>query len=201
MADDYFKTPEEITDPRKINSAFADLNKTIKSIKDQLSNTPLYEKVYFSDEWRISENDDGIVFEQFTGGAWIVQETVTETGIPGTGGELVYSYIKATSLSPGDVHISDAVNWNIDKAHINQIRVFTTSVDWDLYILQNDNGYAANDAVIPRQKIMGNGNGDLRFEDDFDFEDEDGTKEVHFYIVDTDPGGSSFDIIVKGWEF
>jgi hypothetical protein len=197
LADDYFKTPEEITDPRKINSAFADILKQLKATNDKISSSPLVDHLYTSDTWRITETEEGIVFQQYTGGAWVTQETITPTGISG-GGTLVGSYIKATGLSPGDVHISDAANWNINKAEINQIRVITTSVDWDLWILQNDNGYATDDAIIPASKIMGNGNGSLTLESDFDYEDEDVSKEVHFYIVDNDPGGSSFTIIVRG---
>jgi len=198
LADDYFKTSEEITDPRKINSAFANILKQLKDTNDKISSNPLFESIYTSDTWRITETDDGIVFQQFENGIWNTVETITTTGVEGGGSALVGSYIKATSLSPGDVHISDATNWNTDKAEINQVRVITTSVDWDLWILQNDNGYATDDATIPASQIMGNGNGNLTLESDFDYEDEDGSKEVHFYIVDNNPGGSSFTIIVRG---
>ena len=197
MADDFFKNSDEITDPIKINSAFAELKKNIKLVDDKISNNPLFEHIYFSDEWRITEGDDGIIFEKYEGGAWIEVESVTPTGISG-GGTLIGSYINATGLCSGDVHISDAVNWNTDKAQINQIRVITTSTDWDLWILQNDNGYATDDANIPASKIAGNANGEWTIESDYDYEDEDSSKEVHFYIVDNNPGGSSFQIIVRG---
>lgn len=195
---DYFKSPEEITDPEKLNSAFADLIKQIKSVNDKISSSPKVDNLYTSDEWRITETDDGIVFQQYTGGAWITQETVTPTGISG-GGQLVYSYIKATSQSEGDLHLSDAVNWNINKAHISKIKVVTSSTDWDLFLLQNDNGYAADDANIPMTQLMGNGNGDLEITVNEEYEDEDSSKEVHLYYRDN-AGTDTADFYIEGYE-
>ena len=199
MADDYFKSPDEITDPRKINSAFAELKKTIKSVDDKISSSPLVDYLYTSDTWRMTETADGIVFQQFENGIWNTVETVTTEGIPGTGGSLVYSYIKATSQAEGDLHLSDASNWNIDKAHISKIKVVTSSTNWELFLLQNDNGYATNDANIPMTQLMGNGNGDLEITVNEEYEDEDASKEVHLYYNDV-AGTDTADFYIEGYE-
>jgi len=142
--------------------------------------------------------DNGTIYADAGSGPPDVIGGIEPDGEETGGTELVGSYIKATGLSPGDVHISDGTNWDTDKAEINQIRVITTSVDWDLYILQNDNGYATDDATIPKMTLATGASGNWTIERDFDYEDEDASGEVHFYIVDNDPGGSSFTIIVRG---
>lgn len=198
MADDYFKTPEEITDPRKLNSAFAELKKSIDFLSGKVTKEPQFDKIFTSDTWRITENDDGIVFEQYTGGAWVAQETITPEGVS-SGGIPVYSYIKATAQSEGDLHLSDASTWNINKAHISKIKVVTSSTDWDLYLLQNDNGYATNDANIPMTQLMGNGNGNLEITVNEEYEDEDSSKEVHLYYLDN-AGTDTADFYIEGYE-
>ena len=65
-----------------------------------------------------------------------------------------YLRISATGQAAGDVHLSDATNWAKNEAMIKQVSVETASVDWDLYILQNDNGYSVNDANIPAKKLF-----------------------------------------------
>ena len=122
-----------------------------------------------------------------------------DDSLVGVGGDMTSVYIKATAQSEGDLHLSDGGTWNVSKAHINQIRVITSSTDWDLYVLQNDNGFAADDANIPMLQVMGNGNGSLALEDDFDYEDEDATGEVHLYYLDNS-GANTADIYIKGTE-
>lgn len=109
-----------------------------------------------------------------------------------------YKYIKATSQSEGDLHLSDSANWCVSKAQIKYIRIVTSSTDWDLYILQNDNGYAVNDATIPRMKIGDAINGNATIFVDLPYEDEDGTNEVHLYWV-SDSGVDTADIYIQGF--
>lgn len=115
------------------------------------------------------------------------------------GGSMTYKYIAALTESEGDIHLLDAVNWAASKSHISQIRVVTSSTDWDLWILQNDNGYAADDANIPKLQLMEGGNGEETIEYDFDYEDEDDSGEVHLYVVDN-IGSTTFDFYIKGVE-
>ena len=117
---------------------------------------------------------------------------------PGEGGAMTYKTIKSTGLSEGDVHLTDA-NWAISKALINQIRVVTNSNNWDMWILQNDNGYAVDDAAVPKLQLMDGGNGAETIEHDFAYEDEDASNEVHLYLVDNS-GSDTFDIYIKGVE-
>lgn len=110
-----------------------------------------------------------------------------------------YLYIKATAQAEGDLHLSDGTNWNVSKALIYTIRVETSSADWDMYILQNDNGYAADDANIPMLQIMEAGNGDANIQLTLPFDDEDDSGEVHIYYLDND-GADTADIYVIGTE-
>ena len=104
----------------------------------------------------------------------------------------------ATGLAEGDIHLSDAVYWNISKALIKEIIVVTNSIDWSLYILQNDNGHAANDARIKERQLVShrNGNIDLMLSDLY-YEDEDGSGEIHLYYVDHS-GANTMDITILG---
>ena len=83
--------------------------------------------------------------------------------------------------------------------NILKIKVVTSSTDWDLYLLQNDNGYAANDANVPMTQLMGNGNGNLEVYVNEAYEDEDATKEVHLYWLDNS-GSNTADIYIEGYE-
>jgi len=114
-------------------------------------------------------------------------------------GSPTYTYIKAATQSEGDLHLSDGTNWGVSKAMISIIRVVTSSTDWDLYILQNDNGFAANDANIPRFKIMADGDGDANIRVTYPYEDEDASDEVHLYYIDNS-GTNTADIYVIGYE-
>ena len=110
-----------------------------------------------------------------------------------------YLFIKATGQSGGDLHLSDGTNWNVSKAKISTIRIETASTDWDLYLLQNDNGYATDDANIPMMQIMDSGNGNLDILLDHAYEDEDGSGEVHLYYLDNS-GSNTADIYIIGYE-
>ena len=111
----------------------------------------------------------------------------------------VYHFIKATAQDEGDLHLSDASNWNINKALVGIIRIITDSTDWDLYILQNDNGFAADDANMPKLQLMNSGNGDADITVQLPYEDEDASKEVHLYFLDNS-GTDKADIYITGTE-
>ncbi len=110
-----------------------------------------------------------------------------------------YISIKAISLSEGDIHLSDNISWGVSKALIKIIRVITSSTDWDLYILQNDNGHAANDANVPEMQIMEAGNGSANIYLDLPYKDEDVSNEVHLYYIDN-AGLNASDIYIFGYE-
>lgn len=110
-----------------------------------------------------------------------------------------YVAIKATGQSEGDLHLSDATNWGVSKALIKLIRIVTNSTDWDLYLLQNDNGRATNDANIPEIQIMSSGNGNMDIYLDTPYEDEDASDEVHISLVDNS-GSNTADIYIIGYE-
>lgn len=105
-------------------------------------------------------------------------------------------FIKATAQSEGDLHLSSA-DWGMSKAMISTIRIETASTDWDLYLLQNDNGYSADDANIPRMKLMDSGTGNANIFVNSPYEDEDGSDEVHLYYLDNS-GANTADIYIIG---
>lgn len=111
----------------------------------------------------------------------------------------VYKYIIALAQAPGDLHLSDGTNWNISKALLKTIRVVTSSTNWDLWLLQNDNGYATDDATMPAVKIIGNCNAEANISLDHPYEDEDATGELHLYYVDNS-GANTADIYITAYE-
>jgi hypothetical protein len=109
-----------------------------------------------------------------------------------------YIYIKATSQNEGDLHLSDGTNWNTSKAYIATIRIITNSGDWDLYLLQNDNGFAADDATIPKLMIANGIEGNANLLVNALYEDEDASNEVHLYYIDNS-GANTADIYIIGY--
>ncbi len=79
------------------------------------------------------------------------------------------------------------------------LRVITSYTEWDLYHLQNVNGYASDDANIPKMHIMEAGNGNAHIPLDLPYEDEDASNEVHLYFLDNS-GSNTVDIYVIGYE-
>ena len=110
-----------------------------------------------------------------------------------------YIYIKATNQTEGSIHLSDANNWGTSKALIKLVRVATLSTNWDLYILQNDNGYTVDDANIPKMQIVEACNGNANIHLDLPYEDEDISDEVHLYYIDNS-GTNTADIYIIGYE-
>ncbi len=119
-------------------------------------------------------------------------KTLQELGSP------TYIYIKAATQAEGDLHLSDGTSWAASKAHINSIRVVTSSTDWDLYILQNDNGYAADDANIGMIQIADEVNGNANILMMHTYEDEDVSDEVHLYYLDNS-GANTADFYIVGF--
>jgi len=115
----------------------------------------------------------------------------------GAGGDMTYIYVNALAQAEGDLHLSDVTNWNENKARILNIRLITASTNWELWLLQNDNGYAADDAAIPMTQLMANGNGNLTIDLNQAYEDEDATNEVHLYWASAS-GVDTADIYVEG---
>ncbi|MEA2037567.1 MAG: hypothetical protein U9O94_08715, partial [Nanoarchaeota archaeon] len=103
------------------------------------------------------------------------------------------SIVDSTGWADGsDIHLSDTTYWNADKANIKQLRFETDATDWDLWILQNDNGYATDDARITARKLIDGASGNISLDLDITYEDEDASKEVHLYFVDND-GSNTLD--------
>ena len=129
----------------------------------------------------------------------ILQDYVTFADLVGLEGTPMYVHLTGTLLDSVDTHLSNVTDWNVDKAVIKMIRIETTSTDWDLYLLQNDNGYAADDAGIPAKVLMQSGNGDEDINLDHAYEDEDATQEVHLYFVDNS-GSASATVYIAGFK-
>lgn len=106
--------------------------------------------------------------------------------------------IKKTSQSSGDLHLYDSTYWNTSKALLNIIKIKTNSTNWNLWLLQNGNGYSADDARISKFQLMRNGYMDKNiYLGNFPYEDEDETKNVHLYFEDLS-GSNTFDITIQG---
>lgn len=108
---------------------------------------------------------------------------------------LVHGLIKSLAETEGDINLV----WDTSKANIKTIRIFTSSTDWDLYLLQNDNGFVADDANVPKMKLGSNISGDGDLVIDLAYEDEDGSKEVHLYWLDNS-GANTADIYITGYK-
>ena len=103
------------------------------------------------------------------------------------------------------ISLSSLGTWNVSKAMITTVIIETTSIDWDLWILQNDNGYGVDDAAIPKVQLMEAGNGNRLINLNHAYEDEDDTT-----TTSTTPSNDanrdrsnvvSFDTAIKFLEF
>jgi len=110
-----------------------------------------------------------------------------------------YIQMSTTSIGDGDFHMLDDTNWGTSKAEIKVIRVVATSTDWDMWLMQNDDGYASNTAAMPRFQIMEAGNGDADIFLGYPYEDEDDSNEVHLYYVDNN-ATDTIDVYLIGSE-
>jgi hypothetical protein len=113
-------------------------------------------------------------------------------------GEPMYVHIVSSASPEGDIHLTSS-DWNVDRAIIKMIRVETTSNNWDLYILQNGNGFVVNDAQIPALRLMTRGKGNEDIIIDLAYEDEDASKTVHLYYRDN-TGSSLAKFYIAGFK-
>lgn len=110
-----------------------------------------------------------------------------------------YKYIISTGNAEGDIHLSDATHWGVSKANIKLIHVETLSTEWDLWLVRNDNGYAANDAAIPAIRLADGIDGNANLRMDLLYYDEDDSDEVHLYFDDKS-GANTADITIEALE-
>ena len=123
----------------------------------------------------------------------------TDALLAGLEGTPMYVHLAVTGQPEGDISLSDVTDWNVDKAIIKMIRVETISTNWDLYLLQNNNGYAADDAEIPALRLMKRGKGDEDIIIDLAYEDEDASKSVHLYFIDN-TGSATVSFYIAGFK-
>jgi len=117
----------------------------------------------------------------------------------GGGGVPEYIYLQSYSQAEGDIHMSGSAEWDTSKMIIKEVRVWTTSTNWDLWLVQNDDGLVADTAEIPAIQLMGAGNGDETISVNRPYEDEDTTNEIHLNFDDT-VGSATFDVSVVATE-
>ncbi len=132
-----------------------------------------------------------------------ISNILEQTGLSGSGGSIIQSfmYISLISLSnsEGDIHLSNGLTWATSLSLFKNIKVVTDSTDWDLYLLQNDNGYSTDDADIPAKMLMVNGNLAEEISIDYSYKDEDLSDEVHLYWIDNS-GVNTADFYITGIE-
>lgn len=133
---------------------------------------------------------DGITLTENNDGG---NETLTISAMP-----KIIKLISDTGWASGsDIHLSGA-SWDTDKALIYELKLETSSTDWGLWLLQNDNGYAADDADIPARPIITNAKGDKSIYISIPYEDEDASQEIHLYWVDNNAATTLNKIIITG---
>ena len=128
----------------------------------------------------------------------VYAETKITSNGTGTGVPMYINLIK-TSQVEGNLHFNDTFTWYTDKAIIKSVKVVTDSTNWDLYLLQNGNGYLADDASVPAKTLMMYGNLTEAISMDYSYEDEDESKSIHLYWVDNS-GTNTADFYISGFE-
>lgn len=110
-----------------------------------------------------------------------------------------YINIQGSALAEGDQGIMGPVQWDTSKMIVKEIRIWTTSTDWDLWLIQNDQGLVADDATVPAIQLMGSGNGDETIFVDRPYEDEDDKNTINLNFTDN-VGSATFSVSVVGTE-
>ena len=110
-----------------------------------------------------------------------------------------YINIQGTCLDGVDKNLAGPAQWNTSKMIVKEIRVWTTSTDWDLWLLQNDNGYSTDDGVVPAIQLMDAGNGNEAIFVDRPYEDEDSSNSINLYFLDN-AGSASCTVSVVATE-
>ncbi len=162
------------------NNQWLHINAYLRALRYEVDNSATY------------IDSDGSGNMTFTD-AVVGTKTLQELGSP------TYKIIDAITQSEGDLHLSDGSTWAISKALIKTIRVFTSSTDWDLWILQNDNGFAADDANVPMFRRVNSVSGNATLMMNVAYEDEDASGEVHLYYIDNS-GANTADIYIIGYQ-
>lgn len=100
-------------------------------------------------------------------------------------------YISAADQSEGDLNLTDATNWNLDKVLITSIKVVTTSTNYDLTL------YSKDDFTTGEYKILVGGNATENILLNYPYIDADSTKEVHLRYTDV-AGTATATIEIRG---
>ena len=155
------------------------------------------------DDTQVQEEDMVILLREDEGAnQQDILVSIKELGIgtsPPGNGEPMYISIVALAEYEGNLHLSDA-DWETSSAQIKTIKVDTTSTNWDLYLLQNGNGYIVDDARIPAKTLMIGGNKTESITLDYAYEDEDNGNELHLYYVDNDGGTHTASFFINGFK-
>jgi len=110
-------------------------------------------------------------------------------------------YIFALTQSEGNLNLSDSTNWPTSKAMITIISVKTSSTNWLLDLYPDDDFDELG--VVPSFRAMGDssgiigGNGNANLFIWCNYEDYDGTNEVHITFTDLS-GANTADIRIYG---
>jgi len=116
--------------------------------------------------------------------------------------ELMSQLIQVTDDNGGS-GFDKSVDYHIDigcsKIAIDEMLFKTVSTDWSLWILQNDNGYASDDANVKKRLIVSHHSGD-KHETAMGiiYRDEDVSNELHFYYLDHDGSNKLTEIMISG---
>lgn len=110
----------------------------------------------WTDKIRASDSISGVTFYNTSTASITADNQLTTKQYVDAQMKDSIKYIVATGSTTGDLHLSGST-WATSKANINYIRVDTSSTAWNMYLIQNANGYATNDAIIPALQIMNNG--------------------------------------------
>ncbi len=102
-------------------------------------------------------------------------------------------YIKETSQPEGNLNLSGN-NWDTSKSIIKQIKIVTSSTDWDLTFYPTD---AFSGGTLPSYQVAQGADGNFTLEMDYPYIDEDNTKEVHIKFTDNS-GSNTADITILG---
>lgn len=129
----------------------------------------------------------------------ILANYVTFDDLVGLEGTPMYVHLASPLQPEGDIHLSDATDWNVDKAVIKMVRVETSSNNWDLYLLQNGNGFLTDDAEIPALRLMRKGKGNEDIIIDLAYEDEDASQSVHLWFRDNS-GSNGANFYIAGFK-
>ncbi|MEA2038102.1 MAG: hypothetical protein U9O94_11445, partial [Nanoarchaeota archaeon] len=128
---------------------------------------------------------------------------VLEQTAVSSGGSVIQSFMYISLIAQGqvegDLHLTNSLTWATSLSLIKNVKVITNSSDWDLYILQNGNGYALDDALVPAKMLMVGGNLDEEISIDYSYKDEDLSDTIHLYWVDN-AGTETADFYITGIE-